>query len=539
MESTRRAGAAGLVLGLCVALAGCTGSDGAGGAGGASSGAGAADASQQATLPDDGASAGTPPTSNFEFAVGEAYRNDRSTPVAFVARLERFFGAALAPLQRLPGLMPRTVSVVYDRCGSANAFHDEARATITLCHELSEYAYGLFVEGLDDPQDPQAELETVTGYVLAAMAFVLYHEIGHALDAQLDLPIAGNEESAADAIATVIAVETGRFFDAVAGAALFAEQPASLAGAHADGEDRGGDIYCWTVGGEPAAGSPLGEAGTPDLFAEVGRDCAAEYAGQRDTVRAWVPGLARLNGGAPGAPPDAGSGQSDFRLGFGPRWLAGSGADPAVRARVERLLADEIAPLADAVGGLPAPVDVLYDECGAPASSYDAGTRTIALCEELVAHAYEVLSFGEVPETVTEAAFTLQLAYDQLGFALYHEIGHVVHALGRLPGTENVESAADAIAVVLLVETGDALTAYFATAVVRLPPAEQAMPHGDARGRADDVLCLALGGDAALRETAPASLVERYVAGDRDCIAEYAARREQVREWLSPAAGRS
>ena len=525
-----------LVLGACLTLVGCTESDGIGTAAAplTATGVSGTDGVQGPTPADDGA----PVAPNFAFAVGESYRNDRATPVEFVARLERFFEGALAPLQRLPGLMPRTVSVVYDRCGSANAFHDGATATITLCHELSEYAYGLFVgDAGANPDDPQAELESATSYVLAAMAFTLYHEIGHALDAQLDLPIAGNEESAVDAIATVIAVETGQFYYAVAGAALFSEQPTSLAGVHANGEDRAGDIYCWTVGGEPAAGAPLADSQITDIFAAVGRDCATEYLGQRDTVRSWVPGLARLNGDVPDAPSDIGIGESDFRVTLAPRWLEGTGSDPATRARVERLLADRIAPLGDAVGGLTAPVDVVYDECGASTSSYDAGTRTITLCDELVAHAYEVLTVDDVPESVAESAYVLQLAYDQLGSALYHEIGHVVHALGRVPGTWGVESAADAVAAVLLIETGDAMTAFFSALVLFSQSAEQAMLHGDAGERASDVLCLAFGGDVALRERASDTLLERYVTGDRDCVAEYAERRDEVRAWLSSDAG--
>ena len=55
-----------------------------------------------------------------------------------------------------------------------------------------------------------------------------------------------------DSIATVIAIETGSSLYAMAGAAVFGNEPPSLAGVHGGGLDRGGDIVCWAAGGDPA-----------------------------------------------------------------------------------------------------------------------------------------------------------------------------------------------------------------------------------------------------------------------------------------------
>ena len=522
-RSASRVGAAGLALALGLALGACggDGSEPPTSGTGEPRGEGVGDA-RPAT--DD-----EPLAPNFTFALGESYRSDPSVPASFVARLEGFFEGALAPLQRLPGLLPRTVSVVYDRCGEANAFHYGATDTVVLCHELAEYAYELF-EPSPGSNDPEADVELTVGLALSTMGFVLYHEIGHALDFQLGLPIAGNVESAMDSIATVIAVESGRPLDAIAGAAVFGQEPPSLAARHGGGLDRGGDIACWTVGGDEAARSQLVNPEIRDIFTAAGRDCVAEYADQRDTVRGWLPGLSRLDATASAS---TAPGTGAFRFVPGERWLAGTGSDPLTRERVERLVSGFLRSLERNVSGLPDRIDVVYDACGEARSSYDPVSRTIELCEELVDHAYrfgvELLDAGEP----AEYAFALQQAYAFLEFVIQHELGHALHALGRIPGPEDVESAADAIATVLLVEAGKGFTALDAALLVFDQPPAQAAVHGEVGARADDMLCLVLGGDAALRNSPLLpSLVERYVEGERDCIAEYATRRDEVRAWL-------
>ena len=529
MESRSRTGAAATVLGACLALGGCTepGETGT-----------ATDTATDAVAPTLPGSDDPVAGPNFAFAVGEAHRSDPATSAASVARLEAFYEGVLAPLQRLPGLMPRTVSVVYDRCGTANAFHDAATDTVTLCHELEEYARELASRGTDpDSDDPDTDAAVVELRTRSSMAFVLYHEIAHALDAQLSLPIAGNIESAMDAIATVISVETGQPQFPVNGAGLFAEQPPSLAGQHGGGLDRGGDIACWTVGGDALAQSQLVDPAITDVFAASDRDCVAEYLGQRDTVRAWVPGLGRL-GEAPSGPGTiAADAAPTFRFVPGPAWSRAGGSDPATRRRVERLFDGILAPLNDAVSGLSEPVDAVYDLCGAPTSSYDAASRTVTLCEELVEHAYRIEVDLIGASTTAQLAGALQTAYDFLGFALYREVAHVLDASGRLPPVEDVESAGDAIAAVLLAGAGRGRSIFDAMLFLLAQPPEQAALHGPVGDRADDLFCLALGGDPILRADPvwTDETLARYVTGERDCVAEYAERREAVRGWLSPA----
>ena len=540
-RSSSRFGALGTALVCALALAGCT------------------DESPESTVAqtDDGVGdlpAGAAPSAtaddavpgpHFELVVGESYRSDPAPHSFEVERLEAFFGAALEPLQELPGLLERPVSVVYERCGEANAFHDRATDTITLCHELSEYAADLFGPLVrPDSNDPETDATMLESHVLFAMGFVLYHEVAHALDFQRGLPIVGNFESAMDSIATVIAVETGRYLYALGGAALFGREPTSLAGQHGGGLDRLGDIDCWAIGGEASVQAQFVDPGIASTFdyEGAGRDCEAEYARLSDTVRAWLPELARLEVGEGEGAADA-FGSSPLSLRLGDRWLAATGADPVARRRLERLFANAFAPVEGVVRELAGRLEVIYEDCGTPTSSLDAAARTVTLCEELVEQAYGYVldrhrsSTGLEP-TPVEQSFYLQLAYDFLGFALYHEIGHLAHALGRVPDDEPLEGAADTIAGVLLVESGRGSDAYYAASILFNWPADLPGFHGDRNDRASDLFCLALGGDAALRTdpSVPASLIEQFIGTEPSCVDVYAERRERVRAWLGAGA---
>ena len=249
-----------------------------------------------------------------------------------------------------------------------------------------------------------------------------------------------------------------------------------------------------------------------------------------------MPELARLGGGgSPRARAAVADGTAALSLEPGPRWLEGAGADPATREGVERLFARLFAALEDVSPELAGHVDVAYEDCGEPGSSYDAATRTVTLCEELVEGAYEAFvamrreRTGRAPSPV-ELVRARRAAYDFLGFALYHELGHALHALGRVPGTEPVESAADAVAAVLLVESGRGRDVLAAAALVAGQSAEREALHGDGVARGTELLCLAFGGDAAVRAEpdVPPSVRETYLGREPSCADAYATARDRV-----------
>ncbi|MFT6875972.1 MAG: hypothetical protein ACI9XK_002583 [Granulosicoccus sp.] len=77
--------------------------------------------------------------------------------------------------------------------------------------------------------------------------FFLYHEIAHALVDILNISVLGNNESAADGIATVIAAETGRAFAAIISGSYLSSTPTSYGDEHNNGQGRFGDMSCWTI----------------------------------------------------------------------------------------------------------------------------------------------------------------------------------------------------------------------------------------------------------------------------------------------------
>ncbi len=58
---------------------------------------------------------------------------------------------------------------------------------------------------------------------LGMMDFLLFHEVGHALDDIRDLGVGGNFEWVADAIDTVLSVRTGQSLAPILGAFYFAQ----------------------------------------------------------------------------------------------------------------------------------------------------------------------------------------------------------------------------------------------------------------------------------------------------------------------------
>jgi hypothetical protein len=80
------------------------------------------------------------------------------------------------------------VDVYLEQCGVVNAYYFPAGKYVTLCVEILAFGPG------------------VSRYVLA-------HELAHAVIMQLDLPIPGSQEAAADELAAYVLIRTGRVQD--------------------------------------------------------------------------------------------------------------------------------------------------------------------------------------------------------------------------------------------------------------------------------------------------------------------------------------
>jgi Putative metallopeptidase len=87
--------------------------------------------------------------------------------------------------------LPRDVAVEIKDCGVVNAFYHPRTHSISMCHELTNHLIALFKKaGLSDKKAAyKAELVNI---------FIFYHESGHMLINELNLPITGKEEDVAD-----------------------------------------------------------------------------------------------------------------------------------------------------------------------------------------------------------------------------------------------------------------------------------------------------------------------------------------------------
>lgn len=91
---------------------------------------------------------------------------------------------------------PRPVPLVYREAGKINAWYQGSTHQITVSYDLVDYLRRFFrSKGVPNPD--QRTKETV--------AFILLHELGHAVIHELDLAAVGREEDAADEFATLIA----------------------------------------------------------------------------------------------------------------------------------------------------------------------------------------------------------------------------------------------------------------------------------------------------------------------------------------------
>jgi hypothetical protein len=90
--------------------------------------------------------------------------------------------------------LPRNVRVILQDCGVANAFYSSEEHAIIMCNELTNQAYKL------SKQKGYGEEAALKSAVLSTV-FFLYHEVGHMLVHELDLPIVGGEEDIADRFA--------------------------------------------------------------------------------------------------------------------------------------------------------------------------------------------------------------------------------------------------------------------------------------------------------------------------------------------------
>lgn len=170
--------------------------------------------------------------------------------------------------------LPRDIDVSFQDCGTPDAYYVKGQNQVVMCSEFFLLMEQRFSE--DDS--------------LAIFRFVFLHELSHALIDQLQLPILGKEEDAADAMATVLLLDEEKDSRAALLAAISfydlyqSGVGSSWADNHSIGPQRMFNLVCWAAGGQPEVLKiPLVAA----LYKEAqdsDRDCQAEYQQQKAAV---------------------------------------------------------------------------------------------------------------------------------------------------------------------------------------------------------------------------------------------------------------
>ncbi len=96
--------------------------------------------------------------------------------------------------------LPNDIYLRSKDCGEPNAEFDPKTQAVTVCYELMEHFNNLFLSEKMKPEEADKKM-------FDAVRFAFLHEIGHALIFNYNLPIAGNEEDAADRCSSYINIE--------------------------------------------------------------------------------------------------------------------------------------------------------------------------------------------------------------------------------------------------------------------------------------------------------------------------------------------
>lgn len=176
---------------------------------------------------------------------------------------------------------PRDLPVVHTSCGEPNAFYDPRSVQVLMCYELLDLISTL-------AEMNAADEEEYGERVVATWTFVFFHELGHALIDQYQLPTTGREEDAVDGFSTVLMIEADLADYALLAALYWAETDSgmytelSYADEHSLNSQRFYNILCLVYGSNPNAYSDLVTEGV--LPESRAARCPSEYA---KTLKSW------------------------------------------------------------------------------------------------------------------------------------------------------------------------------------------------------------------------------------------------------------
>ncbi|WP_196358147.1 DUF4344 domain-containing metallopeptidase [Nodosilinea nodulosa] len=162
--------------------------------------------------------------------------------------------------------LPRDIIVSFQECGFSNAYYKPETSEITICYELldqvrMDFLYSNVVTAEDSPE-----------YAISAGIFIFLHELGHALIHDFNLPVLGQEEDAADQIATTFLSFGGKDSLGIAWAAAFdllitSEYESVLPSStdeHSSAQERFYNIACLSYGSNPSEYTDIPEEILPE-----------------------------------------------------------------------------------------------------------------------------------------------------------------------------------------------------------------------------------------------------------------------------------
>jgi hypothetical protein len=169
--------------------------------------------------------------------------------------------------------LPRSVDVKVADCGTVNAMYSAKHKALIICNELIASTARSF------PRKTYSK-EDVDRMTVHTLSFVFFHEFGHALVDQFNLPVLGREEDAVDDFATLFLLSLGEdgkvaISDATS-SFLYTEEGDlgdSFADSHSINIQRFYGIGCLAYGSDPVYFKEI----TDDMKALKERRCDVEY----------------------------------------------------------------------------------------------------------------------------------------------------------------------------------------------------------------------------------------------------------------------
>jgi hypothetical protein len=245
---------------------------------------------------------------------------------------------------------------------------------------------------------PAEDAARLTSFVVGNLLFVLVHELGHAVISQLNLPVLGREEDAADSFATLsmlfvgtelshtVLRETARGLMMTADRDKSSEQLPAMYDEHSLDTQRAFQIVCLMVGSDPKKFRDVAAIGR--MPPERQETCSDDFGQAADSWETLLSG--RRN---PAAKSRFLAGQSSARKGSADikvRYI-GQETGPAFQSVLKTAgVLETVARFGREILSLPRPMTIKAMKCGEPNAYWDGKDREIVLCFELVGEFIEL-----------------------------------------------------------------------------------------------------------------------------------------------------